>query len=663
MNRFFRLLVALLAVTLWAGSVYAASPVEVLSLDSKITISKEDKITVLERLIVNVPKDGTNRGMIRDIPVKSRWKDKGRLESELKVLAVEIDGKPHPVDDIEEQDGLVSVYMRDKNVYLSKGRHVFGLKYEITNQIGFFEEQDELTWNAVGPGWNGIKESFCVVVPPEGTEFTQYKAWLGKRRSKDSPVNIKETAIAGQKAVIFKASRPLKAGEIFTIAVAWPKGTSIAPAPVRPENQAWLTEILAALLVIVLGTAFLLWYKYGRDPKFGPVIPLFYPPEVPDRLAEKGSKKERLSAVAVNWLMNNHTVDGRGLAALFLNFGLNKFCALKGNSKEGFRILKLKDVEGLSPEENAAGRYLPDELPLKKDSIAASSLYGIRSACQRKLDEQYGDNLFRMKRGWVILLSFVPAMAGLYAITEYDFGSVWPDEVVDLYCLLGFSLVCTVMLFAYAWILLRNWNLSIRKILGLLTGTAFYVFMMYIMYSDFSIAALDWLYTPLQLALIVLIHLVPVCFTPFMDAPSAEEARLKHEVAGLAMYIGTAESRLLNIVNPPEKTLELYHRLLPYALVLGLEKAWGLRFAKVIQAADTEDGVFGTDSTDDKKLRWYDTRWLDDMVTATCSVDSYVTSQYTRSYSDYDSSDSGSSFSYDGGGAGSGGGGGGGRAC
>ncbi len=661
MNRFFRLLTVLLAVTFWADSVYAVSPVDVLSLDSKITISREDKITVLEKLIVNVPTDGTNRGMIRDIPVASRWKDKGRLETKLKVLAVEIDGKPHPADDIEEQEGFVSVYMRDKDAYLSKGRHVFALKYEITNVVGFFEEQDELTWNAVGPGWNGIQESFCVVLPPEGTEFTQYKAWLGKRRSKDSPVIIKETDIAGQKAVIFKAARPIEADEIFTIAVAWPKGTSIAPAPVRPENQDWLTEALAALLVIVLGTAFLLWYKYGRDPKFGPVIPLFYPPEVPDRLTENGTKKERLSAVAVNWLMNDHMVDGRGLAALFLTFGLKKFCSLKGNSKEGFRILKLKDVEGLSPEENEAGRYLPEELPLKKNSSAASSLYGIRRSCQRMLDEQYGASLFRMNGIGSILLSFVPAMAGLYAITEYDFGSVWPGDVVDLYSQLGFTLICTVMLCAAAWKLLRDWNRSFRKILGLLAGAACYVFMIYIMYSDFSIAELGWLYSPLQLALIVLIHLVPVCFAPFMDAPSAEEARLKHEVAGLAMYIGTAESKLLNIVNPPEKTLALYHRLLPYALVLGLEKAWGARFATVIQAADT--GETGAPDTDDIKRRWYDTRWLDDMVAETCSVDSYVTSQYARSYSDYDSSDSGSSFSYDGGGAGSGGGGGGGRAC
>ncbi len=661
MNRFFRLLAALLAVILWTGTAYAVSPVEVLSLDSKITISKEDKITVLERLIVIVPTDGTNRGMIRDIPVASRWKDRGRLEAELKVLAVEIDGKPYPTDDIEEQEGLVSVYMRDKNAYLSKGRHVFALKYEITNVVGFFEEQDELTWNAVGPGWNGIKESFCVVLPPEGTEFTQYKAWLGKRRSKDSPVVIRETDVAGQKAVIFKAERPLKADEIFTIAVAWPKGTSIAPAPVRPENQAWLTEALAALLVIVLGTTFLLWYKYGRDPKFGPVVPLFYPPAVPGRLAGTGTKEERLSAVAVNWLMNDHQVDGRGLAALFLTFGLNKFCSLKGNSKEGFRILKLKDIDGLSPEENEAGRYLPEELPLKKDITSAGSLYSVRIACQRKLDELYGSSLFRMKGIWAILLSLVPAMAGLYAITEYDFGSVWPDEVVDLYSMLGFTILLTGMLCAAVWKLFRDWNLSLRKILGLLVGAACYVFMIYIMYSDFSIAALSWLYSPLQLALIVLIHLVPVCFAPFMDAPSAEEAQLKHEVAGLAMYIGTAESRLLNIVNPPEKTLALYHRLLPYALVLGLEKAWGVRFAKEIQAADT--GEAGVPGTDDIKTRWYDTRWLDDMVAETCSVDSYVTSQYARSYSDYDSSDSGSSFSYGGGGAGSGGGGGGGRAC
>lgn len=45
------------------------------------------------------------------------------------------------------------------------------------------------------------------------------------------------------------------------------------------------------------------------------------------------------------------------------------------------------------------------------------------------------------------------------------------------------------------------------------------------------------------------------------------------------MYIGAAETQRLNFLNPPERTPEEYHRVLPYAVALGLEKAWGAQFA------------------------------------------------------------------------------------
>ena len=51
------------------------------------------------------------------------------------------------------------------------------------------------------------------------------------------------------------------------------------------------------------------------------------------------------------------------------------------------------------------------------------------------------------------------------------------------------------------------------------------------------------------------------------------------------MYMKTAEEERLKILNPPEKTPELFERYLPYALALDCENEWNAKFTAVLAAA------------------------------------------------------------------------------
>ena len=73
--------------------------------------------------------------------------------------------------------------------------------------------------------------------------------------------------------------------------------------------------------------------------------------------------------------------------------------------------------------------------------------------------------------------------------------------------------------------------------------------------------------------------LLPMFFMPLMKRPAQKAEKLMAEIEGLALYLGTAEASRLNTFNPPERTPEEFHRFLPYAVALGLEKAWGAQFA------------------------------------------------------------------------------------
>lgn len=77
--------------------------------------------------------------------------------------------------------------------------------------------------------------------------------------------------------------------------------------------------------------------------------------------------------------------------------------------------------------------------------------------------------------------------------------------------------------------------------------------------------------------------LLPLCFMPIMKQPSTKAIEILADIEGFAMYIKAAEAHRLNFINPPERTPEEFHRIMPYAVALGLEEAWGEQFADMFK--------------------------------------------------------------------------------
>ncbi len=78
---------------------------------------------------------------------------------------------------------------------------------------------------------------------------------------------------------------------------------------------------------------------------------------------------------------------------------------------------------------------------------------------------------------------------------------------------------------------------------------------------------------------------IGVAFLLALDARTAKGVDAKEHAEGLKMYLEVAEKdRLKKLQGPdaayapktagPKKTVELFEKLLPYAMVLGVEKQW-----------------------------------------------------------------------------------------
>jgi uncharacterized membrane protein len=88
----------------------------------------------------------------------------------------------------------------------------------------------------------------------------------------------------------------------------------------------------------------------------------------------------------------------------------------------------------------------------------------------------------------------------------------------------------------------------------------------------------------------VLIIFVNALFHHLLKAPTLSGRRLMDEIEGFRLYLSVAEQERLNILNPPEKTPELFEKYLPYALALDVEHEWSEQFASVLAAVASDGG-------------------------------------------------------------------------
>ncbi|MDD2866772.1 MAG: DUF2207 domain-containing protein, partial [Candidatus Omnitrophica bacterium] len=119
---------------------------------------------------------------------------------------------------------------------------------------------------------------------------------------------------------------------------------------------------------------------------------------------------------------------------------------------------------------------------------------------------------------------------------------------------------------------------------------------------------------------------------------------------GFRMYLSVAEKDRLNILNPPEKTPQLFEKYLPYALALDVEVEWAEQFADVFRRLHETQTVYVP--------VWYaGAGWSERGI---AGFTSHLSSSFSHAVVASSTPPGSSSGSYSGGGGFSGGGGGGG---
>ena len=627
--------IIILLVFIWAvGLPWPVSPgsaafgaERILSFDSHVIIDPEGDLVMTETIEVRAEGDQIRRGIYRDFPTRYRTRKGQTMSVGFDVVKVLRDGKPEAFH-TEKRGNGVRVYMGQKEVVLNPGVYTYTLIYRTDRQIGFFDNFDELYWNVTGNDWVfPIDKVQARVDLPSGARVLQQAAYTGF--SGDTGSDFKVRMEEG--AVSFTTTRDLAPQEGLTIAVAWPKGYVKEPdlstrmGYLWAENWGFLLALAGLCMLIVSHTA--AWWKVGRDPEKGTIIPRYTPPE-------------GISPAAVRFVMQMG-FDNKTLAVAVVNMAVKGYLTISEDKDDEYQLHATGNTAAkLSPGEAKVAEALfpkgTGSVKLKKSShqSVSAALKALRTRLASECEKVYFLNNTR---------SFLPGLGiSLLILVGLVFSA---SEIAGAVFIMIWLSLWSIAVYLLGSQVVTAWRS--RHVVGAFGITLFAT--PFFLGEIVGLGILASLISLSGFTVFLGVLISNIVFYHLLKAPTLVGRRLMDEIEGLKLYMTVAEQDRLNFLHPPEKTPEHFENLLPYAMALDIENEWNEQFADVLTKAAAESV-----STSPHALGWYHGH------TPFTNLGTHIGSSFAGAISSSSQAPGSSSGSGGGGSSGGGGGGGGG---
>ncbi len=537
---------------------------------SSIVVRPDSSLEVTEKITVAALGREIKRGIVREFPTKYKTRSGDSVRVGFEIKRILKNGSPEPYHTKSRSNG-VAVYIGDKDVFLKSGRYTYTIVYETNRQIGFFDDFDELYWNVTGNGWTfAIEKASARITLPQGAEIIRSAGYTGPQGAKGKDFMI----TPGRNNLSIVATRPLAPKEGLTVALAWPKGFVTQPSAFETAYQDYRSILFGLIgLAVVFVYYLFFWFRVGRDPERGTVIPLYEAPA-------------GLSPAAVRYIAKMG-YDKKTTAVALVDMAVKKYLTIRDDKGEYSLHRTGLIAAGLSAGEKKLARHFfagTDKLVLKNKNHRRISK-GI-GELRLALKNEFGKSYFMTNRGYFgvgLLLSL--AVMAVMVLTSPDletggFISLWLS-------IWTFGCVMLAMLVFGAW----------RRVLGQGAGGrglggALFITLFATPFFGGEIMGLFILGSVISLKGILIgaaLAFLNVLFFRLLKAPTLAGRKILDRIEGLKRYLTVAEKDRLNLLNPPEETPALFEKFLPYAMALDVEVEWGERFAAVLARA-AQDG-------------------------------------------------------------------------
>ena len=504
---------------------------------SVIEPQRDGTAVISEFITVNRSGLKIKRGIYRDLPLTG-----GVSYS---VIAVRRDGRPEPYF-TERRGKFLRINTGDDNPLPENGLYTYELRYKASNVVRNFGGCDEISWNVTGNGWAfPIWNASAEIKLPDGVKLSRQSAFVGLRGSTEKGRISGRTAFAG---------RLLNLHEGLTYVVRFEK--RFLERPVRQEKPFPLPfSPVWGMIVPVLFYGVLTWMRFGRNPASLPVMPRFDPPE-------------GVSAALAGYVYSY----GRMLSGKYFSM------AVIEGVQQGFLKMS-KDGSGIVIEENRPPENEREKVftnifmsvfPIKFNRRVLPRVSFAVKEFERKLKKESSPYIVKNTLWTFIGVALVLGMMFLLLAVL--------QERTDLAVMM-----CPPAFFCYVaefiiFFLIRNNEYKKRKFQS---ASAFFASLIFLFWPVSVLLSIQEDYSPaghkILICTFIFELLLPV-YSFLMIRLTEDGKRLSEHIKGLKMFMD-GENGGGFLKASAEKT----DRLLPYAVLFGMEKEWLTKTRQVLE--------------------------------------------------------------------------------
>jgi uncharacterized membrane protein len=476
---------------------------------SDITVNTDSSINVVENIKYN--SGGMEKhGIYRDIRLKS-YNNKNLKISDISVT----DQNNIPYKYTKDfSSGKVSLKIGDSGVTFS-GDKTYVIKYKIKQAIGYFDKYDEIYWNATGNSWTfPIESIFASVHLPSGASLLQSSSYCGYSGSNDPCTSDGKGN--------FSYNNEIFPGSGMTVAVGFTK--SIVRKPNFFDSLDLSDYIFILLPILTLIIMFVIWNKYGRDPKSNRTIIAEY--DVPDNLTPL-----EVSGVV------KQKVDSKAISAEIIFLAINGFLRIEKTEEKNTSLTKsdnytLKRISKNFPSDET------DKILIGGLFSTLSPILGsiVSSDETNKLSDEV--KMSTLKNQFYIYISKISKNV-FNKLVNNKYLKNSPQNTPRICYIIAIIILC----------------------FGLPIGSAYI--------SEYG-------YT--SIISVIITSIILFVFGGIMSSRTEKGVLTKEYLLGLKEYLDIAEKDRINFHNAPAKKPEIFEKFLPYAMIFGVEKAWAKEF-------------------------------------------------------------------------------------
>lgn len=655
----------------------AVATEKILDYHSDITIFENAVMRVTETITVQAEGDKIRRGIYRDFPTTYKDKNGNIFRVDFEVEQILRDGKPEPWHTGDNNNG-VRIYIGSSNKYLSPGKYSYAITYRTYRQLGYFDDHDELYWNVTGNDWDFVIDRASASVrlpdsvPVNGITAEAYTGSFGSRERNYIIDNRHDGT------VYFETTKTLPARHGLTIVTGWPKG--FVHEPTTEEKLGYLYRdnrhlaYAVAGILLLAGYYLVCWFRVGRDPKKGVIIPQYdppagYSPASMRYIEQMGYDKTCFATAILNLAVKGYltiTEDDDGAYTLEKT-GNTDVKMAPGESRLVTELFRKDtelpvtdgytgDIKILRAINTIAVEAMTKANEKRRDSNKRIELKQVNHAKIRKalaaqevsLKGDYEKIYFNTNKWYFLVGTIISIFVFLLALVLGPVKS--SPATIFLLVWLTFWSFGVIMLLKTAW---QSWRQVTHNKLHIIPAIFISVFAIPFVGAEVFVS---WQFALLASWSMVVLILIAVAINwlcyELLKAPTRAGRALLDKIEGFRNYIELAEKQDLDYRYSGGRTPVLFESFLPYALALGVEQQWAEHFTDVISMADPVKGNYSPG--------WYHGRYgnFTNLGNFTNSFTSSLNSAISASSTAPGSSSGGGGGGSSGGGGGGGGGGG-----